>query len=285
MLMLLPVSSLAQEAGFTSEQLALRSEIFNFIRQEGFVPELDSDGDIKFKSEGFTHYIVISKSDSSPKPMYLTMYRSFNYPENYSQQCVVLATRNLNLYKGIKVVCFDDSFRIGAEMFVRDAESFTSVFYRLRDLIGHATEDFLDECKAASKEYGSTADIGLPFIFTNVEVANCDENNNVVQDFGSTIWDFKTMYLTPRITIKPLEGNGTHKLYIKFYKGNELRSGSSSPEGYSYSSEVTISGTGEQVITLSGWGSSTAGHWPMGKYRFEFWYGDYCIGSKTFNVN
>ena len=51
-LFILPSISFAQsDSGFNSEQLALRTDLFNFLMEEGFMPELDSDGDIKFKSE------------------------------------------------------------------------------------------------------------------------------------------------------------------------------------------------------------------------------------------
>ena len=79
------------------------------------------------------------------------------------------------------------------------------------------------------------------------------------------------------------DGDLQNKFYYT-YKDGTLKTGSSSPSGYSYSSKITISGNSPQVFTLSGWGSKTAGHWSIGNYRFEIWYGDYCIGSKTFNI-
>lgn len=283
-LLILPTVSFAQNS-HNSEQLALRTNLFNFLKEEGFMPELDSDGDIKFKSEGQINYISVSKTDENP--MYVTLFRSYNNPDEYSAETIALASKKLNLYKGVKVVCFDKAFRISAELFVRNAEPVKAAFYKLMDQIESVKSDFLDECSnvgTVSSSYGSYSISEIPFIITKMEVANTDENSNPIQDFGKSIWDYKTKYLTPRITIKPIKTSGSYTVYVKLYKNGTLSTGSSSPSGYSYSSQVTISGNSSQVFTLSGWGSKTAGHWSMGEYRFEIWYGDYCIGSKTFKV-
>ncbi len=285
-LLILPTVSLAQnDSEFNSEQLALRTDLFNFLKEEGFMPELDSDGDIKFKAEGSPYFISISKTDENP--MYVVMFRQFSNPDEYSAETIVMASKELNLYKGVKVLCFDNSFRIGAELFVRNAEPVKASFYKLKEIIDDVKSAFLDECKnagAVSSSSGSYVISEIPFIVTQLEVGNTDENSNVIQDYGETIWDFKTKYLTPRITVKPFKSTGTYTIYVKLYKDGSLRTGKSSPSGYTYSSKVAISGNSSQVFTLPGWGSKTAGNWSMGKYRFEIWYGDYCIGSKTFQV-
>lgn len=283
-LLMLPSISFAQSVSdFNHEQLALRSDLFNFLKEEGFVPEIDSDGDIKFKSEGQIYYISVSKTNTNP--MYVVLYRSFNNPEDHSLETIVMATKKLNFYKGVKVLCYDNSFRIGAELFVRNAEPVKDAFYKLKEIIDSVKSDFLEECENVGSVSSSSASISeFPFIVTKLEVANTDENNNIIQNYGESIWDYKTKYLTPRITIKPFKSTGTYTVYVKLYKDGSLRTGTTSPAGYSYSNSITISGKSSQVFTLSGWGSNTSGHWSTGEYRFEIWYGSYCIGSKTFKV-
>lgn len=283
-LFILPSMSFAQSnSEFNSEQLALRTDLFNFLKEEGFMPELDSDGDIKFKSEGEVFYMSINKKNKDP--MFVVLYKPFNYPKSYSVETVVMATKQLNLYKGVKVVCYNNSFRIGAEMFVRSAESVKDAFYKLREIIGNVESDFLDECRKIGTVSTTSASIQeIPFIITKIEVANVDKDSGVIQDYGASIWDYKTKYLKPRITVKPFKSEGQYTIYVKLYKDGTLRTSSSSPAGYSYSDTITLSGNSSQVFKLSGWGSDTAGHWKAGNYRFEIWYGDYCIGSKTFKV-
>ena len=286
-LLILPGISFAQsDSGFNSEQLALRTDLFNFLKEEGFMPELDSDGDIKFKSEGQPYYISVSKTDENP--MYVVLFRSFNNPDEYSAETIAMASTKLNFYKGVKVLCFDKSFRIGAELYVRNAEPVKSAFYKLKGIIDSVKSDFLDECKnvgTVSSASGSYSISEIPFIVTKMEVANVDYNGNIIQDYGSTIYDFKNKYLKPRITIKPFKTSGSYTVYVKLYKDNVLqRNTSSSPEDCTFSYSVTISGNSNQTVELSGWGSNNAGQWGIGTYRYEVWYNDYCLGSKKFKV-
>lgn len=286
-LLILPMVSFAQSGSdFTSEQLTLRTSLFNFLKEEGFMPELDSDGDIKFKSEGQTYFISVSKTDENP--MYIVLFRQFNNPDEYSAETIAMASTKLNFYKGVKVLCFDKSFRIGAELYVRNAEPVKSAFYKLKDIIDSVKSDFLDACKnvgTTTSSSGSYSISEIPFIITKMEVANVDYDGNIIQDYGSTIYDFKTKYLKPRIIIKPFRTSGSYTVYVKLYKDNFLqRNTSSSPEDYTYSYSVTISGSSNQTIELSGWGSNNAGQWSIGTYRYEVWYNNYCLGSKKFKI-
>ena len=278
--MFYPIFSWADGKDYSQEQLALRNEISKFLKEEGYVPEIDSDGDIRFKSEGHTYYVAVSTVDENP--MYLSLYIPFNNPNGYSADDVVLATKELNKYKGVKVVCFDDSFRISGELYLRDADLFKESFYKLMFQIDNVRGDFMDEVKKSSGSSSSISEI--PFLVTKMEVANVENDGTIIQDYGSTIYDFKSKYLQPRITIKPFK-TGSYTLYVKLYKDNVLqRNTSSSPENYTYSHSITVSSTSSEVKTLPGWGSKTAGQWAQGSYRYEVWINDYCIGSKTFKV-
>ena len=74
------------------------------------------------------------------------------------------------------------------------------------------------------------------------------------------------------------------KIFVKLYDpdGN-LRTGNSSPSGYSYSETLYIgSGRGQQRVM--GWGNKEKGYWKAGNYRIEFWYNNSCIFTKTFTI-
>lgn len=279
------ITALADGKELSREQLALRTEIKTFLSEEGFSPEIDSDGDIKIKMGDYSCYVRVSDVDTNP--MYVTIYMPFSNPESYPDNAVLLASKELNRYKGVKVICWDDSYRISAEMFLRDCELFKESFYKVRSQMLSVVEDVLDECDNASKGGGVSGSVSeIPFIITKIEVANIEKDGSIIQDYGSSIWDFKTKYLSPRITIKPLKTSGTHTLYVKLYKGSSLRGSKTESAGYtySYSDTVTLSGSGIQTFVLTGWGNDTSGYWGQDTYRFEIWYGDYCIGSKTFKV-
>lgn len=280
--LMFPYESFAQnDSEYNAEQLALQADLLNFLKEEGYMPEIDSDGDIAFKIEGKQFYMIISKKDDNP--MFVILCRMFNYPDEYSKETFILATKELHLYKSIKVTCLDNYYRVGTEVYTRDAEHIKGIFYKSIEIINSAISDIIEECEAV-KSNSITSISEIPFIITDIKVANTDQDGDIIQDYGSTIYDYKTKYLTPKMKVKPYKTSGTYTVYVKLYKNGTLSTGSSSPQGYSYSSTITISGSEMQEFKLSGWGSNTAGHWSTGEYRFEVWYGNYCIGSKSFSI-
>lgn len=287
-IVLLILSFVGSAKELNNEQLKLRDDIKTFLTEEGFLPEIDDDGDIKFKKEGSDYYVRVYANDEHP--MFVVLFRQFAKPDNYSTDAIKLAAAELNFYKGIKVLCFENSFQIRGEMYVTSAEAFKYSFYRLLNLIKSTKDDFMGELEKVKYKGGNLADgktsvvaSYIPLIITKVEVANVDYNGNVIQDYGSTIYDFKTQYLSPRITFKALKDSGSYTVYVKLYKNGTLSTGSSSPSGYSYSDVITLPDSDNKYVSR-GWGSSKSGHWSAGNYRFEFWYNDYCIGSYDFKV-
>ena len=262
-------------------QLRLRGDIKNYLQQEGYMPEIDSDGDIKFKKEGDTFYVKINASDTSP--MYVVLSKGFTNPKGYTPEAIKLAAAELNFYKAIKVLCYQSSISLRAEMYITSADAFKGVFDKLMKQIGYVEDDIMEELEKASKVSVSSSSM-VPFMVTKCDVAVVDYNGNIITDFGATIYDYKTKYLKPRITVTPMGGDSKYTVYVRLYKDGVLQTGSSSPAGYTFSDEITISGTNSQTFQLTGWGSNTSGFWKMGKYRYEVWYGEYCVGSKDFTI-
>ncbi len=117
----------AQE--LNSAQTKLRNDIKSFLQQDGFVPSIDSDGDVAFKSEGNSFWISVSAEDDVP--MYTSLNIGFTKPDDYSLLTMKLAAAELNYYKGVKVLCFEDSFTFRAELYVMNAEQFKYSFYTM----------------------------------------------------------------------------------------------------------------------------------------------------------
>lgn len=269
-----------------TEQLALRADLVDFLKVEGFMPSIDSDGDIAFKYQGQNFYISVSSTDEHP--MYVSIFRPFNKLDDYSMETLLMATKELNLYKGVKIICLEESFSVRAEMFVMNSESVKYAFYKLVEIINQLVDDVIEECEKVDS-YSSTLNISntidIPFLITEVEVANVDKDNNIIDDYGDIIFDFETKYLKPRITIKPIKASGTYTIYVRLYKEGVLqKNSSSSPDSYTFSNEISINGNSLQTFKLSGWGNNTSGNWDMGTYRYEIWYNGFCLGSKTFEV-
>ena len=278
-LLLASFVSQAQEKKLNREQLALRNEISMFLKEEGFSPSIDSDGDIKFDTDGKTHYVSVSEVDDNP--LYLVFFRNFRYPDEYSSDVVFMATKALNRYKGIKVTCHDYSFQIGAELYLRNAELFKNSFYKLMKQIDNAQSDVFKEC-ANVGAYAASEEV--PFVVTNLEIANTEADGQIIQDYGSTLYDYKTKFLQPRVTLATNKASGTYTVSVKLYKGIELQRGPTSPDDCTFTRVITLQGSGNQMEVLGNWGSKRAGKLRKGTYRFEIWYQDHCIGSKTFKL-
>ena len=116
-----------------------------------------------------------------------------------------------------------------------------------------------------------------PIAITNIEVKNGDG------DYGATIFSNSTTYIYSRISIHSLIDKAVD-IYVKFYTPYGLSSNSDSPQGYSFKSSTSLKRNLITTLEVSGWGSSTKGHWESGSYRIEYWYKDICLGTKSFIV-
>lgn len=115
---------------------------------------------------------------------------------------------------------------------------------------------------------------------TSVKFANSDYNGYDITNYGVQLYS-DLQYLTPRVTIKPLGVEKKCKLQVKIFRPDQsLMTGETSPEGYTYSKEVTIY-KNNPVIMLSGWGSKSGDLYTPGTYKFEIW----CDGDKLYTTN
>lgn len=106
---------------------------------------------------------------------------------------------------------------------------------------------------------------------TGAEFCNTDQDGNIIDSYGSTLYASDMRYLSCRINYDGLSSSATKTVYMKMFDpdGN-LNRGSSSPEGYTRKREVTFS-SGSGSVSLGGWGNSTKSTYTPGTYRYEFW--------------
>ena len=140
-----------------------------------------------------------------------------------------------------------------------------------------------DEVRQKMNDLKDEVGSSMPIIISDIQIANTNTDGDIETDYGNTIYSSSTMYLKPKITYTGIKTGESIDLKVKFYTPSGLSTGSSSPYGWSYSSSIYVY-SGKNVESLSGWGGSSRGHWKSGKYRFEIWYGDVCLKSKSFTV-
>lgn len=129
----------------------------------------------------------------------------------------------------------------------------------------------------------SIADNNSPLIITDIKIVNMDKNSQIETAYGSKIYSKNTTYIAPRINYIGLK-SGSETLKVKFFNSQgTLRTGTTSPAGYTYSDDKYIY-TGKNTMTLIGWGSTNKGYWNAGNYKIEIWYKDKCLSSKSFTI-
>ena len=136
----------------------------------------------------------------------------------------------------------------------------------------------LSDCQKELKFYNEN----IPILITDVEVGVTDQDRNIIVAHGSKIYSKDTQYLSPKVTINVFD-TGFQLIKVKFYKKGVLRDMENKGYSYQFEYETETAGMMRQEI-WTGWGSASPGHWGPGKYRFEFWIENYCIGSKDFEV-
>ena len=125
-------SNCVAQTTLTAEHEQLRTEIKQFITDEGYAPSIDSDGDIMFKFEGKTYYVKIYKDTN---PYFIAIYRYHTYNETFTKEKILNAVAECNFKKGVKVVAYEESYNYRAEMFINSIEPLKGVFTQLLDQI------------------------------------------------------------------------------------------------------------------------------------------------------
>lgn len=120
------------------QQAKLRSDIQNFLNEEGFRAEIDPDGDIKFKREGITWYVLISTVDTDP--MFIVLSRMHPYGE-ITKEALSIILNEINSYKGVKLYLHETYYSYRAELYIGNAEPFRYAFYKLASQIDNMSSD------------------------------------------------------------------------------------------------------------------------------------------------
>lgn len=122
-----------------------------------------------------------------------------------------------------------------------------------------------------------------PLIIDDIQIANTYYDGEIETDYDGYIYSGRTMYLKPKLTYRGYV-DSPKTLKIKWINPDgSLRSGTSSPTGFSQSAEYSIY-EGKQTLLLFGWGGTNMGHWGAGTYRIEIWYGSVMLKSKSFTI-
>lgn len=121
----------------------------DFLVSEGYRPEVDEDGDLRFRHEGRTHFLIPQEKDPG--------YFRVSFPgawECDGPEEEALALRTVNAVnrdlKVAKCVLVDGVVWVSVEGFFDPPDSFRPVFARCLDVIGSAAWQIRERMRASA---------------------------------------------------------------------------------------------------------------------------------------
>jgi hypothetical protein len=125
----------------------------------------------------------------------------------------------------------------------------------------------------------------FPFKINRIELGNIGENSATIDDYGSSLYDYRMRYLSPKIYYTGFASGKTITINYKIFKPNgalDYNSSYSTTYTGSETSATIYKGNGELV--LKGWGNSTSSTYSSGNYRIEVWSTGICFSTKNFTI-
>ncbi|MCM2373717.1 hypothetical protein [Aporhodopirellula aestuarii] len=136
-------AALSSEKPVTWTKEALQQSHMEFLKSEGYSPRVDEDGDVAFKFEGRTYYLLIAEDD--PNLMRLA-YPNFWSLENEDerQRAQVAALKATKDTKVAKVFLTDKNTWAMVSLFLAEPDDFHPVFSRCLSALRLSVNTFAD---------------------------------------------------------------------------------------------------------------------------------------------
>ena len=121
----------------------LRTMYSNYLKEQGFQPYVDEDGDVIFKAEGRTFWIDVNERDLES---FRIVYSNFWEIESLSEKLKVYEVANyINRTTKVAKVFLnsrDDDVSADANIFIKNPEDFKFHFERMVDLLLYVVREF-----------------------------------------------------------------------------------------------------------------------------------------------
>jgi hypothetical protein len=117
-----------------------------FLAGEGYPHEIDNDGDVLFKCEGRSYFILISENDHEYFKLVFPGFWSIDNDAERErvERAALLATADT---KVAKVYPVGDNVWATIELFCMPPENFKAVFRRSMSALRHSVDTFVEEMR------------------------------------------------------------------------------------------------------------------------------------------
>lgn len=118
-----------------------------YLRNEGYAPSIDQDGDVKFKKEGGTYYILISEQDQE---FFRLVFPSFWPIESEAERkkAEMSALKATTDTKVAKIFLVKDNVWGAIELFCASPDHVKAVFPRCLSALKVAVETFTESMRS-----------------------------------------------------------------------------------------------------------------------------------------
>ncbi|GAB4321518.1 MAG: hypothetical protein Kow0069_25870 [Promethearchaeota archaeon] len=124
--------------------------VYDYLKEEGYRPEYDPDGDVVFKQEGRTYVIILEERDPE---FFRIVFPNFWPIESQEERLMVSIAANeaTAKTKAAKVFPIRDNVWASLESFVDPFESFKKVFKRSMSAIWTSVMNFKEKMTELNK--------------------------------------------------------------------------------------------------------------------------------------
>lgn len=140
------LSSTAQKNDGEMSKTSLQELYTTFLDEEGYKPEIDEDGDVRFKREGKTYFINADAEDAICFRLVLANIWPIESEEERDQ--VRLAMDHCNsMAKVAKAYMVRDDVWVAIETFIAKPEDFRTIFDRSLSALDHGVGLFANKMR------------------------------------------------------------------------------------------------------------------------------------------
>lgn len=138
------------------KQNAFRREILTTLGKEGFNPDRDVDGDIKFTYDNAVYYVSIDSRWTNP--FMITIYNVYDYSGDYSSEVMNNSISLVGQSKTVRLFCRKTSYMYQTEMFCSNTSIFKAVFKSVLEQLKNARAEVLNIVRSGIGDLNITTD-------------------------------------------------------------------------------------------------------------------------------
>ncbi|MDR0488001.1 MAG: hypothetical protein LBG99_01105 [Propionibacteriaceae bacterium] len=123
------------------DKTQLQALYLDYLRAEGYQGEVDSDGDIEFKYQGYTFFIDVDSDDEQ----FFKVFGLFGWEfddQAEKTKAYQVANELTKEYKVGKLIIRDKGIAVATEIFTAKPEDFKTCFGRLMSILGGLAQEF-----------------------------------------------------------------------------------------------------------------------------------------------